>query len=43
MKPMPRKPKVIPSDMSVNAVGNPIRIETTMIESMIRPRISGLT
>src|SRR5438874_2045547 len=41
--PRPRKPKVTPSDMSVNAVGNPIMIDTTMSEIMISPRSSGLT
>ncbi len=42
MNPIPRKPNVIPSDMSVNAVGKPIRIATTMIASIVSPRASGL-
>ncbi len=41
-KPIPRNPKVMPSDMSVNAVGKPIIIAMTMSASMVRPSASGL-
>ena len=42
LKPIPRKPNVTPSDMSVNAVGKPMSIATTMSMIITRPRTSGL-
>src|SRR6185503_8429798 len=42
MNPRPRKPKVMPSAMSVKAVGKPIRIARTMSAIMASPRASGL-
>ena len=38
----PRKPNVIASAISVNAVGKPIMIVMTSSSSMTRPRASGL-